>query len=171
MSPALLFTLTLDHCACLSTAIPFITHLHMIIMDAHSKYDDVFIGGRCRDLARPQVKTCAMSRALDFKAFYFSLGQGSTVMGADVLNGIIVTTDVEYGHFGATHVNQADAAFRQVGYRININSVGHKKYLALFMQGPVCRRVNQTSPASGAQPRSYAFYPMVAPTPVPRTPH
>ena len=34
MSPALLFNLTLDHRAYLSTAIPFITHLHMIVMDA-----------------------------------------------------------------------------------------------------------------------------------------
>jgi len=34
MSPALLFTLTLDHCACLSTAIPFIAHLYLLTMNA-----------------------------------------------------------------------------------------------------------------------------------------
>ena len=109
MSPALQFTLTLDHYACLSTAIPFITHLHMIVMDAHSKEGDVFVGRRRRDLACAQVKTCAMPRALDFKTFHFSLGQGSAIMGADILNGVIVTTDVECSHFGAIHVNQADA--------------------------------------------------------------
>ena len=50
----------------------------MIVMDTHSKEGDVFIGGRRRNLACAQLKTCAMPRALDFKVCNFSLGQGST---------------------------------------------------------------------------------------------
>ena len=53
-------------------------YLHMIVMDTHSKEGDVLIRGRRRNLACAQVKTCAMPRALDFKACNFSLGQGST---------------------------------------------------------------------------------------------
>ena len=64
-------------------------------------------------LVAAQVKSCAMSLALEFMSPYITHGQDATVMSTDILDGIELTVDVKYRDLGTLNIDQPDVATGQ----------------------------------------------------------
>ena len=74
-----------------------VAYLDLAVFDAHGESGGRLVSWCAQRHAGANAEACAVARANDLVAFDAAAGELSSIMGADVLDGVIVAVDVEKG--------------------------------------------------------------------------
>jgi hypothetical protein len=91
-----------------------IAYLNLAVFDAHREGAGRFIRWRGQCCAGADAKACAVPRANDLIALDNATGELSTIMGANVFDGEVLTVKVEYGNLRFIRIDNPPLAWREL---------------------------------------------------------
>lgn len=68
---------------------------NVLTADLHAMNRDRFKRGKAECLASLHVKSSAVTRALDHRAFEFPFGEGTAIVGANIVDRVNATVDIK----------------------------------------------------------------------------
>ena len=74
-----------------------VAYLDLAVFDAHGENGGRLVSGCAKCHAGADAEACAVARANDLRALDAAAGELSSIMGTDVLDGVILAVEVDNG--------------------------------------------------------------------------
>ena len=124
-----------------------IAHLNLAVFYAYREGSGRLVSWRGQCRAGADAKACAVARANDLVAFDGAARELSTIMGADVFDGVILAVEVEYDDLRVVHIFDTpfawgeffDARYRDPFTHCNPSFIYRPRQIACWVRPCVIR--------------------------------